>query len=217
MFRTTLAAAAITALASLAAPAAANPLAQLLNYTGQIRAQSHLVQAQTEAAFQACPSSRLLTDDIYDELEDLCRDLDRLEEQIARPLQTRSQLRRLERLAHRLEEQACEVDESIQRALEWARRRGQLGRAAQLPGYGFAAQSRIVHHTVGHRGMRLMVRSGRFNLSIGGPQPHVVARPIGFPGAVEAIGSPEPLAAALCAESDRLRLMTRQLAAIVCH
>lgn len=212
MFRLTLTAAALTA---LSVPASANSLAQLLNYTGQIRAQSHLVQAQAEAAFQACPSSQLLTDDIFDELEDLCRDLDRLEEQIARPLQTRSQLRRLDRLAHRLEKQACEVDEAILEALDRARRRGQLGRVAPFPPYGFDPSPRVVHQTVGHRGVRVSLGGGRFNLTFGNPQPHVVARPIVPHGHV--IGLPQPLEAALCAESDRLQLMTRQFAAIVCH
>ncbi|MEO0531816.1 MAG: hypothetical protein AAF266_14755 [Planctomycetota bacterium] len=214
MFRQTLAAAALTA---VTVPAAANPLGQLFNYTGQIRAQAQLVQAQADAAFQGCPSSRLLTDDIYDELEDLCRDLDRLEQQIAEPLTTRRQLRRIERLAHRLEEQACEVDEEIREALARARRRSSIGHVAALPHRSFGYSPHEFRHAVGHRGMHLVIGGGRFNINLGSARPHFVGRPLGVNFGGSAAGVPEPLAAALCAESDRLRLMTQQLAAFVCH
>lgn len=214
MFRQTLAAAALTA---ITVPAAANPLAQLFSYTGQIRAQAQVVQAQAAAAFDGCPSARLLTDDIYDELEDLCRDLDRLEEQIAQPLTSRRQLRRIERLAHRLEEQACEVDEEVREALDRARRRGSLGQVAALPRHGFGSSPHLIRHAVGQRNLHLVIGGGRFNINLGSARPHLVGRPIGVTIGAAPVGVPQPLEAALCAESDRLRLMTQQLAAIICH
>lgn len=228
-------------LAAFATPAAANPLAQLLNYTGQIRGQMSVVEAQTKATFDCVPSGRFIADDIYDELRDLCRDLDRLEDQIARPLTSRRSLRRLERLVERLDEQACEVQEAVHEALEDRRFRRHNDRrlvsyaplqpVQTIPGVPNHVLRKLPPHVVEHvaaarlgrasRGSTVSIGRGRFQLTIG-TQPalahpgvgYTVARPIGLIGEPAA---PNPAGAALCAEADRLRLMTKQLKAIVCH
>ncbi len=225
-------------LAALAAPAAANPLAQLLNYTGQIRGQMAVVRAQADVTFDCVPRGRLIADDIYDELDDLCRDLDRLEEQIAHPLISRHALRRMERLVRRLDEQACRVQDAVHAAIadRRFRRHGErhtVGyapdpRAYAIPGVPMHVLRKLPPHVVDHlaaarlgrasRGGTVSIGNGRFQLTIGRQPlvaPPVVVQPIGHTVA-RPIG-PNPAGVALCAEADRLRLMTKQLTAIVCH
>lgn len=216
--------------AAMAAPAAANPLGPLFQYTGQIRAQMAAVRGQTDATFASCPRGALIADDIYDELNDLCRDLDRLEEQIARPVTSRRQLRRLGRLVREVDDQACEVQEAIHEAIEDRRFRGAPVIAPQpqafgIPGVPDHVVRRLPPHVVSrlvsihapraHRGVNVSVNRGRFNLAIG-TQPlgfqQTVLRPIGL---VEP-ASPSPAAAALCSQAEALRTMTSQLLAIVC-
>lgn len=213
-----------------AAPAAANPLGQLFQYTGQIRAQMAAVRAQTDATFASCPRGALIADDIYDELEDLCRDLDRLEEQISRPVASRRQLRRLERLVRELDEQACEVHDAVHEAIEDRRFLGAPLIAPQpqafgIPGVPDHVVRRLPPHVVtrlvsihsarANRGVNVSVNRGRFNLAIGA-QPiglqRTAFRPIGL---VQGAG-PSPAAQALCSQAETLRTMTRQLLAIVC-
>lgn len=217
MLRTTLAAAAA---AILTVPAASLPAAaqhglqpgQLLNYTGQIRAQMALVRAQTDATFEPCRSGRLISDDIYDELDGLCRELDRLEAAVSQPILTRNQLRRIDRALHRLDDQACDVEDAVRTALADPRRHrdSYFAPTVQTVGYrGFTT------HTVGHRGFRLMIGGGKVGVTVGvaNPTPTIVAKPalVGFHRAGDPDGD------ALCAVTDNLRLMTRQLLILMHH
>lgn len=212
MFRSILAVAAATILAP---PADANPLGQLYQFTGQIRSQMGLVRAQAEATF-SCPRGRLIADDVFDELDDLCRELDRLEGQIGRPMLSRQQLVRLERAVHRLDDQACAVEEAVRQA---------VAARSSLPGnqVGFLPQQGPIgypgittSHTVGHRGVRVLVGGGRFSLAVGGGAPAVSPYAVGRP---TFIGRPahDAEGAALCAQAQTLRRMTQQLLSLVCH
>lgn len=215
--------------AATAGPAAANPLGQLFEYTGQVRAQMGVVRAQADATFGSCPGGALIADDIYDELDDLCRDLDRLEEQIARPVTSRYQLLRLERRVRELDEEACDLVAAVHAAIEDSRfRRAPLIAPAPLA-YGIpgvpehvarrlpphvAARLVSIHSARANRSVNVSLNRGRFNLAIG-------TQPIGFQrtafrpvGVAQPVG-PSPAAAALCSQTERLRTMTRQLLAIV--
>ena len=93
MFRTTLAVAAVTL---LTLPAAANhghnhgpQSGNLHRYVDQIRSQMALVRAQTDATFERVRGGKFIAGDVYSELDDLCRELDRLEELTARPIGSR--------------------------------------------------------------------------------------------------------------------------------
>ena len=212
----------------IAAPAAASPLAGLYNYTGQIRAQATVVEAQAEAAFGHCPRSRLLADDIFDELEDVCRKLDRLEEHLGREVVTRHGLRRLERLVGRLDDAACEVNEAVRESLADARRRSTpilpqptpLRTVSYLPTRHSTFYPGITRHrVVSRRGVNVSFVNGRVHVNVGG-QPVVtrrVSHRIAPPTRIDAGGIAPPVERALCAEAERLRLMTQQLRAIVCH
>lgn len=209
---------ALLAIASITAPASANHLASLYEFSGQVRSQMALVRAQAEATFAPLPAGRLLADDIFDELDDLCRRLDRFEEQISQIPGTRMQLRRMERLVERIDEQACEVQEEVQAALERANRRFARPNPAFQPTPAGFPYHHFARHTVGHRGVRVVVAGGRFSLNIGGPSfqalPHSVARShlVGLqqPGVLA------PQCDALTRQARRLRLMTQQLRQIVC-
>lgn len=223
MNHTTLAAA---LLSLVAAPAAANPLAQLFNYTGQIRAQANVVEAQARAAFEHCPRGRLLADDIYDELEDVCRELDRIEGHLARDVVTRHGLRRLERLVGRLDDAACEVNEAVRESLADARRRNAailpptpLRTVSYLPSRHSTFYPGITRDPIRRGGVNVSFVNGRVHVNVGG-RPVVtrrVSHRIAPPAVIGAGGIAPPVERALCAESDRLRLMTKQLLAIVCH
>lgn len=210
----------------IAAPAAASPLAGLYNYTGQIRAQAKVVEAQAEAAFGHCPRSRLLADDIFDELEDICRELDRIEDHLAREVVTRHGLRRLERLVGRLDDAACEVNEAVRESLADARRRNAvivpptpLRTVSYLPTRHSTFYPGITRDPIRRGGVNVSFVNGRVHVNVGG-QPVVtrrVSHRIAPPTRIDAVGIAPPVERALCAEADRLRLMTKQLLAIVCH
>ncbi|MEN0110998.1 MAG: hypothetical protein AAF805_09765 [Planctomycetota bacterium] len=106
---------------AVSAPAAAQNLGQIHWYTSQIHAQAATVRAQAEAALLGCPHAEPFAGDVFDELEDLCRRLDRLDEAAAQPIVTRGQLRRIERAVLRIDREACEVDDAVQLAIEQAR------------------------------------------------------------------------------------------------
>jgi hypothetical protein len=216
MFRTTLAIAAVSLLplSALADHQHGPPRrdGQLLRYTAQIRSQMALVQAQADAT---C-SSRLVSGDIYRELDGLCRELDRLEDLAARPVISRGDYRRIERAALRVDEQSREVEGAVRSALADPRRFGGPGflpttRPTYYPGVttspGFATGN------VGQRGIQLVIGGGRVGVNIGSPlpTPYVAARPVAFGGH----GHRDAAGDALCAETDNLRLMTRQLVALV--
>lgn len=215
MFRTTLAVATVTL---LTLPAAANhghshhPTGgNLQRYTAQIRSQMALVRAQADATFERSRSSRLVSGDIYRELDDLCRELDRLEELTARPVVSRGDFRRLERAVGRIDDQAHEVEDAVRSALADPRRFS--GVPAFLPTTQPAYYPGITTSAVGHRGVRLVIGSGKVGVNIAAPQPapHVVARPVGL----GRHGHGDPAGEALCAMTDSLRLMTRQMVAFV--
>ncbi|QDT68083.1 hypothetical protein MalM25_09950 [Planctomycetes bacterium MalM25] len=224
MNHTTLAAA---LLSLVAAPVAASPLAPLFNYTGQIRAQANVVEAQARAAFEHCPRGRLLADDIYDELEDVCRELDRLEEHLGRSALTNHGLRRLERLARRLDDAACEVNDAVRESLADARRRNRpilphatpLRTTSYLPSRHSTFYPGITRDPIRRGGVNVSFVNGRVHVNVGN-RPVVtrrVSHRIAPPTLIGTGGIAPPIERALCAESDRLRLMTKQLLAIVCH
>lgn len=103
-----------------AAQASAGPSNNLFWLAGEIRGQMAVVRAQTDATFCGCREA----DDVYDELEDLCRRMDRFEELLSRPIDSRGDLRRLARAAERVDRQACELEEEIDDALRRLRRSG---------------------------------------------------------------------------------------------
>ncbi|MEO1495560.1 MAG: hypothetical protein AAFV43_00245 [Planctomycetota bacterium] len=105
-------------LAVAAAHASAGPKSNLYWLAGEIRGQMAVIRAQADATFRGCREA----DDVYDELEDLCRRMDRLEERLACPIESRADLRRLARAAERVDRQACELDEAIEHALRRVRR-----------------------------------------------------------------------------------------------
>lgn len=212
-------------LAVTAAPVAANPYAGLLRFTAQVRAQSTLVEAQTAVIFDNLPRGRILADDIYDELEDLCRDLDRLETDLTRRHASRGLARRLERRAQRLDEQACELREAVEEAILDANRRSRHGVGRRFPVTHHPTQFAVAPGVT--RGVSVSVGSGRFRLAFGAPQAPVYtthqrfvgrnaafALPVGVAGPGGCV--PPAAAEALRVEADRLRLMTKQLVAILC-
>ena len=222
MFRTTLAVAAVSL---LSLPAAANhghgfshghghgprhSGGNLLQYTGQIRSQMALVQAQADATFERSRSSRLVSRDVYRELDDLCRELDRLEELTARPLVSRGDFRRLERSVERVDAESRDVEAAVRSALDDPRR---FGGPAFLPATQSVYYPGITTNPAASRGIRLVFGGGRVGVNIGGaqPTPHLVARPVAF----GRHGHGDPAGDALCAATDNLRLMTRQLVALV--
>lgn len=190
MFRTTLAVAAVTLFALPAAadhghghnhgPASGN----LHGYVGQIRSQMALVRAQADATFEGVRSGRFIAGDVYRELDDLCRELDRLEELTARPIGSRGDFRRLERAVQRVDEQAHGVEDAVRTALADPRRF--QGRPGYQSGPSYLPATQPIYYpgittsTVGHRGIRLVIGGGKVGVSVGAsqPSPHVVARPV---------------------------------------
>ncbi|MEM6799492.1 MAG: hypothetical protein AAF589_08255, partial [Planctomycetota bacterium] len=75
--------AAIAVLAAISTSAEArNPQAGLYWLTGEIRGESAILAAQAEQLLADCRDY----DDVADELEDLCRDLDKLERELRKPI-----------------------------------------------------------------------------------------------------------------------------------
>lgn len=210
---------ALAALASLAAPAAANHLAPLYQYAAQVRSQMVLVRAQTEVTFGSLPRGRLLSDDILDELDDLCRQLDRFETQLAEAPLTRMQFRRLERLAHRIDDQACEVEEEVREAIARLHRRASRRPVAQHYTSGGFAYPGVTRHTVGHRGIRLVIGGGRFNVDVGGPGATAISHHVARPtlASLQPQGVFSPPCDTLRGHAAALRLAAKQLLAVVCH
>lgn len=223
MFRTTIAVAAVTI---LTLPAAANhglghnqghdrsqSSRNLLRYTDQIRSQMALVRAQTDATFERVRGGRFIAGDIYGQLDDLCRELDQLEELAARPVGSRGDFRRLERAVQRVDQRSHEVVDAVRSALADPRR------FQGTPNYVSTIQSGYFpSSTVGHRGIRLVIGNGNVAVNIGGGQhtPYVAARPvIARPVSVGRHGHGDRNGDALCSMTDSLRLMTRQLVALV--
>lgn len=103
----------IVVLTAGATQASAQSASNLFWLAGEIRSQMATVRAQADATFCGCREA----DDVYDELEDLCRRMDRFEERLACPIESRGDLRRLARAAERVDRQACELDEAIDHAL----------------------------------------------------------------------------------------------------
>lgn len=224
MFRSTLAVAAVTL---LTLPAAANhgkgynqghghgpnpSGGSLLRYTDQIRSQMALVRAQTDATFERVRGGRFIAGDIYGQLDDLCRELDQLEELAARPVISRGDFRRIERAVLRVDEQSRDVEGAVRSALADPRRfQGTPSYVPTQPAFypGFASNS------VGHRGIRLVIGNGNVGVSVGGgqPTPYVAARPV----SVGRHGHGDRSGDALCSMTDSLRLMTRQLVGLVSH
>lgn len=218
MFRTTLAVAAVTL---LTLPAAANhghdhgpnqSGGNLLRYTDQIRSQMALVRGQTDATFERVRGGRFIAGDIYGQLDDLCRELDQLEELAVRPVGSRGDFRRLERAVQRVDQQSRDVEGAVRSALADPRRfQGTPNYVPTQPAYysGFAS------NTVGHRGIRLVIGNGNVGVNIGGgqPTPYVVARPVN----VSRHAHGDRNGDALCSMTDSLRLMTRQLVGLVSH
>lgn len=118
----------LVSLVAGAVQASAAPHNNLFWLAGEIRSQMAVVRAQADATFCGCNES----DDVYDELEDLCRRMDRFEERLARPITSRGDLHRLSRAAERVDRQACELEEAVEHALRRLRRSG----PAFGPGYG---------------------------------------------------------------------------------
>ncbi|TWT48410.1 hypothetical protein [Botrimarina hoheduenensis] len=104
---------AILIFAAAAAQASAGSTNNLFWLAGEIRGQMAVVRAQADATFCGCREA----DDVYDELEDLCRRMDRFEERLACPIETRADLRRLALEARRVERQSCELGDAVERAL----------------------------------------------------------------------------------------------------
>jgi hypothetical protein len=216
MFRTTLAVAAVTLLTlpALADHHHDHPQggSQLLRYTDQIRSQMALVRAQTDATFERVRGGRFIAGDIYGQLDDLCRELDQLEELAARPVVSRGDFRRIERAVQRVDQQSRDVEGAVRSALADPRRfQGTPNYVPTQPAYysGFAS------NTVGHRGIRLVIGNGNVGVNIGGgqPTPYVAARPV----SVGRHGHGDRNGDALCSMTDSLRLMTRQLVGLVSH
>lgn len=212
--------------ALVAAPASANPFAGLLQFTSQIRGQSALVEAQAAATFDHLPRGRILADDVYDELEDICRELDRLEADLGRRHVSRGLIRRLERRAQELDEEACELSEAVEEAIRDASRRSRLRASRPYPVPHLPTNVALAHTL--SRSRTMTFGGGRLQISIGAPTafhpatsrvhvgrhvPHV--RPIG-PGVQESC-LPPVAARALRVETERLRLMTKQLLAVLCN
>ena len=215
MFRTTLAVAAVSL---LTLPALADHHhdhshgdRQLLRYTDQIRSQMALVRAQTDATFERVRGGRFIASDVYGQLDDLCRELDQLEELAARPVVSRGDFRRIERAVLRVDEQSRDVESAVRSALTDPRRF--QGTPSYLPTTQPVYYPGITTNTVGHRGIRLVIGGGNVGVSVGAPQPspHVVARPV----SVSRHGHGDRNGDALCSMTDSLRLMTRQLVALV--
>lgn len=215
MFRTTLAVAAVSLLTlpALADHHQDQPQGggNLLRYTDQIRSQMALVRAQTDATFEGIRGGRFIASDVYGQLDDLCRELDQLEELAARPVVSRGNFRRIERAVLRVDEQSDDVEDAVRSALADPRLR-QSG-PTFLPAVHPAYYPGITTNTVGHRGIRLVIGNGKVGVNIGGPQPspYVVGRPV----SVGQHGHGSRNADALCSMTDDLRLMTRQLVALV--
>ena len=215
MFRTTLAVAAVSL---LTLPALADHQhdhlqgdRQLLRYTDQIRSQMALVRAQTDATFERVRGGRFIAGDIYGQLDDLCRELDQLEELAARPVISRGNFRRIERAVLRVDEQSRDIEGAVRSALADPRRF--QGTPSYLPATQPGFYPGITSNTVGHRGIRLVIGNGNVGVNIGGgqPTPYVTARPV----STSRHGHGDRNGDALCSMTDNLRLMTRQLVALV--
>lgn len=109
----------LTVLSAMATSAGAQQVEGLFWLAGEIRGQIAVVEAQAAATLARCDDA----DDVFDELRDLCRELDRFEQELQRPIRSRSQLRRLARRACDIDEQVCELREEIDEALEDRSRR----------------------------------------------------------------------------------------------
>lgn len=232
---TPLAAATFAALAAFVTPANANPFGQLHNYAGQISAQTAVVGAQAHALFDDCAYGPLIADDVFDELGDLQRRLDRLCTTLATGPPTRGTLRRIERDTHRVHRQAQELDAEIRDAIAELRRR-ELRRTRhafrQPLAYGVPVTPHLYARNRG--GVNLSFGNGRVQLNLAANHPaarhlansrfatrHVVGYPtIGYGHGLHGIAAHgwarQPQADALCAQSERLLRMTSQLVAIVC-
>ncbi|MEQ8848502.1 hypothetical protein [Botrimarina sp.] len=215
--------------AAIASPAAAGHFGDLYQHVAQVRGQMALLEAQTSAIFDPLPRGRLLADDIYDELEDLCRDLDRFEADLRRPIQTRGQLRRLERRAEQIEDQACEVYEAVAEALHDARGRHAVHRPVHRHAHrqalrpfpvtrGFPGEPLTAYHGVTTRGVS--VNLGGVRLSFGG-EPRFVARPVVAHPVVASHLAPGCVspgqAAVLLAQANDLRQMAKLLHQCACR
>ena len=215
MFRTTLAVAAISL---LTLPALADHHhghshgdRQLLRLADQVRSQMALVRAQTDATFERVRGGRFIAGDIYGELDDLCRELDRLEELASRPIVSRGDFRRLERAVQRIDEQSRDVEGAVRSALADPRRLH--GGPSYLSTTQPAYYPGITTNPTGRRGIRLVIGNGKVGVSVAAPQatPYVAARPV----SASHHGHGDPAGDALCSMTDDLRLMTRQLVALV--
>lgn len=81
---------------------------------GEIRGQVAEVNGRAAAVLPFCDDA----DDVYEELADLSRDLDRFEQQLVRGITHPHDFNRLAHLADKIEEHACEVKEELEDALD---------------------------------------------------------------------------------------------------
>lgn len=147
----------LTLLAAFVTPAAAQQGGGLFWLTGEIRGQIAAVEAQATVTLAGCDDA----DDVYDELRDLCRELDRFEAELRQPIVTRGQLRRLARRARDVDEQACDLQGEIVEAIEelrddrrhFGRRNGpsRFGVVPAVHPVDYVANRVGTHFVAGHR------------------------------------------------------------------
>ena len=220
-----------------AVPALGQQGGGLLWLSGEIRGQIAVVQAHAEATLRHCDDA----DDVFDELRELCRDMDRFEACLQQPIRSRSQLRHLIRRARDVDDQVCELREEIEEALEdlredaprFGRRGGPPIFAIQPAGYHAVRQQRAassIHLALrGRYGTTLRVGFGpeigihRVGLATVPP----IAEPLPVPGyhpGVIGQGGPHfgglrgghgVIGCDLIDSVERLRGLTRQLRRIV--
>ena len=180
--------------------------------SAEIRGQLHAVRLQARETLIHCDEA----DDVYDEIRDLCRRLDLFDETLARASYSRKALSRLGRMAERVDDQACELQEEIEDALEDFRPR--FHNAAFSPRY-VPAQNLYGMQTV---------RLGRVTLTFGSSRPPVFLASHTLPGQSpfgqfhnnpfpNQVATPNPTGCALRRQAKQLRNLTLQLKLMLCN
>lgn len=103
-----------TMLISSSQTASAQGIQEIAWLAGEIRGQMAVVNAQAEATLCDCDEY----EDVQDELAELCEKMDRFEQLLAEPIRSNQQMRRLRKAAVRVNDQAEEVIEEINDAIE---------------------------------------------------------------------------------------------------
>lgn len=198
---------AFTSLVVAPTTASAAPHRSVHDITCALRSEIDALTYNAKLLLADCRDYR----DVTNELADLCRDLDRLERELRRPIRTHHQLERLGHLAHRVDDEACDLQEEIGEAIRWMQRYGghrhfdpRPHRASRLPVLPPSRARGLTFHLGGG--------SSRFAINFGG---RGLAHRVSY--APQVAAPPQVSLHELECSADRIRGLTRQLVAILCH